>query len=229
MSYRRAGYAVEGYPYNAPSRGARFHPRRWGFKTKIAVAVGMVGIIIAIIVGAVLGTRANQYPAYSKLNYTIKDICEWSLRGLFASFGLTPMSQIRESRSFRTLITSQDMIPAWALSSEIFLRPSLAVTTDHRSYVDAAGSSESELNLTYASSTSAILRVDTSETNATTGRKSARITSKNQYNDGLFIFDLTHAPFGCATWPAIWLSGPTATWPEDGCVHICRIRHFLTV
>ena len=65
-------------------------------------------------------------------------------------------------------------------------------------YVDQPGSEQ--LNLTHASSVSAALKVDTSETDASTGRKSVRITSKNTYNDGLFIFDITHAPFGCGTW-----------------------------
>ncbi|MCJ1392920.1 hypothetical protein MMC18_005792 [Xylographa bjoerkii] len=80
-------------------------------------------------------------------------------------------------------------------------------------YVDADGSAE--MNLTYATSTSAVLRVDTSETNAVTGRKSVRIESKNQYNDGLFIFDILHTPYGCGTWPALWLTDP-ANWPNHG-------------
>ena len=71
------------------------------------------------------------------------------------------------------------------------------------------------MNLTYASSTSAVLRVDTSETDASTGRKSVRIESKNQYNDGLFIFDILHTPYGCGTWPAVWLADPSS-WPIHG-------------
>ncbi|EXJ82567.1 endo-1,3(4)-beta-glucanase [Capronia epimyces CBS 606.96] len=80
-------------------------------------------------------------------------------------------------------------------------------------YVDAAGSVD--LNLTYATSTSAVLRVDLSDTDTTTGRKSARITSKATYNDGLFIFDVLHSPYGCSTWPALWLSDPS-NWPTNG-------------
>ncbi|MCJ1246803.1 hypothetical protein MMC30_004012 [Trapelia coarctata] len=80
-------------------------------------------------------------------------------------------------------------------------------------YVDQAGSTQ--MNLTYASATSAVLRVDTSETAATTGRKSVRIESKNQYNSGLFIFDILHAAFGCGTWPSVWLTDP-ANWPAHG-------------
>ena len=81
------------------------------------------------------------------------------------------------------------------------------------SYVDQPGSEA--LNLTFASSTSAILRVDTSDTDASTGRKSVRIESKNQYNYGLFVFDILHTPFGCGTWPALWLTDQ-ANWPDHG-------------
>lgn len=64
------------------------------------------------------------------------------------------------------------------------------------------------------------MRVDTSVTsdsdpNASTGRFSVRITSKTQYTDGLFIFDVVHTPYGCGTWPALWLSDPS-NWPENG-------------
>jgi hypothetical protein len=71
------------------------------------------------------------------------------------------------------------------------------------------------MNLTYTTSSTAVLRVDTSETNATTGRKSARVTSKNTYNNGLFIFDVIHSPYGCGTWSSLWLTDP-ANWPENG-------------
>jgi hypothetical protein len=80
------------------------------------------------------------------------------------------------------------------------------------------------LNLTYAGSSSAVLRVDTSVTNtsdpnASTGRFSVRITSKTQYTDGLFIFDVIHTPIGCGTWPALWMSDPS-NWPANGEVDI---------
>jgi hypothetical protein len=80
-------------------------------------------------------------------------------------------------------------------------------------YVDSDFSSQ--LNLTYASTTSAILKVDTSQSSAPTGRYSVRITSKNTYNNGLFIFDILHTPYGCGTWPALWLTDPS-NWPTNG-------------
>lgn len=80
------------------------------------------------------------------------------------------------------------------------------------------------LNLTYASSSSAVLRVDTSvgpssSPDASTGRFSVRATSKTQYNAGstagLFLFDVKHTPYGCGTWPALWLADPS-NWPDNG-------------
>ncbi|KAI9740573.1 MAG: hypothetical protein M1834_005154 [Cirrosporium novae-zelandiae] len=70
-------------------------------------------------------------------------------------------------------------------------------------------------NVTYATSSSAILRVDNSSDDSSTGRHSARIHSKKQYDSGLFIFDVAHTPYGCATWPALWLSD-TIHWPTNG-------------
>lgn len=65
-------------------------------------------------------------------------------------------------------------------------------------------------NLTTATSTSAVVRVDTSvgpssSPDASTGRFSVRLESKVQYNNGLFLFDIKHTPYGCGTWPALWL------------------------
>lgn len=82
------------------------------------------------------------------------------------------------------------------------------------SYADESASKA--LNLTYASESSAILRVDMRDNiDTTTGRISARVQSKNTYDNGLFIFDVKHSPYGCATWPALWLTNQDS-WPLDG-------------
>ncbi|KAJ3474865.1 hypothetical protein NLG97_g9660 [Lecanicillium saksenae] len=75
-------------------------------------------------------------------------------------------------------------------------------------------------NLTYATKDSAVLRVDDvsgpgSERDASTGRLSVRVESKKTYDKGLFIFDVKHTPYGCATWPALWLVD-SANWPQHG-------------
>jgi hypothetical protein len=66
-------------------------------------------------------------------------------------------------------------------------------------------------NLTYATESTAVVKVDTtvgpdSEPNASTGRFSVRLESKAQYGPGLFLFDVKHTPYGCGTWPALWLT-----------------------
>ncbi|KAL7903394.1 glycoside hydrolase family 16 protein [Trichoderma sp. SZMC 28014] len=81
-----------------------------------------------------------------------------------------------------------------------------------------------QLNLTFASQDAAVLKVDTSVgpnsvPNASTGRFSVRVESKNTYNDGLFIFDVRHTPTGCGSWPALWLTDPS-NWPKNGEIDI---------
>ncbi|KAI9924860.1 hypothetical protein ASPWEDRAFT_740224 [Aspergillus wentii DTO 134E9] len=84
-------------------------------------------------------------------------------------------------------------------------------------YVDR--SVAENLNLTYATDESVILKVDTSEKKALTGRRSVRIESKNHYDTGLFIFDILHTPYGCGTWPALWLTDGY-NWPANGEIDI---------
>lgn len=76
-----------------------------------------------------------------------------------------------------------------------------------------------ELNLTYASESSAVLRVDALTPNALAGRNSVRIESRATYDTGLFIFDIIHTPYGCGTWPALWLTDGY-NWPTNGEIDI---------
>lgn len=84
-------------------------------------------------------------------------------------------------------------------------------------YVPQATANSTQFNLTTATDTSAVMKVDTSDGvyDTATGRYSVRITSKKQYNSGLFVFDILHSPYGCGTWPAVWLSDPS-NWPQNG-------------
>lgn len=75
------------------------------------------------------------------------------------------------------------------------------------------------LNLTHASENSAILRVDSFTPNAFGGRNSVRIESKTGYDTGLFVFDIIHTPYGCGTWPALWLTDGY-NWPANGEIDI---------
>ncbi|EME47622.1 glycoside hydrolase family 16 protein [Dothistroma septosporum NZE10] len=160
--------------------GSKWNPRHWS-KVAILCAIGAaVLLIVGVIIGAVLGSRANAYPNYSALSYTLADT--YSGTDFFDNFDY---------------FTGYDP------------------TSGFVHYVPNATADSSQYNLTYASSDTAILRVDTSETNADTGRYSVRITSKKQYNSGLFVFDIVNTPYGCATWPALWLSDPN-NWPAHG-------------
>ncbi|KAF7539837.1 hypothetical protein G7Z17_g12340 [Cylindrodendrum hubeiense] len=88
------------------------------------------------------------------------------------------------------------------------------------------------LNLTYASNDSAVLRVDTSvgpgdSPDASTGRFSVRVESKNTYENGLFVFDVKHTPYGCGTWPALWLTD-RSNWPDNGEIDVMEATNNAT-
>lgn len=54
-----------GYPW--------YNPRGWSLRTKLIAGVAVVVVIVAVIVGAVEGTKANRYPDYSRLDYQLVD------------------------------------------------------------------------------------------------------------------------------------------------------------
>ncbi|KAJ5677597.1 uncharacterized protein N7477_003230 [Penicillium maclennaniae] len=141
-------------------------PRGWSLTKKLAAAVGAVVVIVAVIVGAVLGVRANRYPNYTKLDYSLVDT--YSGSDFFNNF------------YYATSDPSGGFVQ----------------------YIDRAASEW--LNLTYATDTSAVLKVDTTYSGSdevANGRQSVRITSNNTYADGLFVFDILHTPLRL-NWPA---------------------------
>ncbi|OOQ87823.1 putative glycosidase C21B10.07 [Penicillium brasilianum] len=163
---------------NAVMERQWYNPLGWSGRKKLIVAGCVVVVIVAVIVGAVEGVKANAYPNYSQLNYTLVDTFSGS--SFFDNF---------------EYYTSTDPTNGWV------------------QYVDSQ--TASMMNLTYASDSTAVIKVDTDTQNQTSGRKSVRITSTNTYDNGLFIFDVVHTPYGCATWPALWLTDPS-NWPEHG-------------
>ncbi|KAH8652512.1 concanavalin A-like lectin/glucanase domain-containing protein [Xylariales sp. PMI_506] len=169
--------------YSDPDNAPWWDCRYWRKRTW---AILVFVVVVAIIAGAVAGVevaKANRYPDYTYLNYTLSDT--YSGTDFFDQF---------------------DYFTGYDPSS---------------GFVHYVPQEEAEsLNLTYASSSSAVLRVDTSVGNtsnpdASTGRFSVRVTSKTQYDSGLFIFDVKHTPYGCGTWPALWLTDPS-NWPANG-------------
>ncbi|KAK3939545.1 putative glycosidase [Diplogelasinospora grovesii] len=151
-----------------------------------AVVVGLIiAIIVAIVVAVVVtnNQKANRYPDYSKLNYTLADT--YSGTTFFDKFDY-----------FNTYDPAGGFVH----------------------YVDS--SYAATYNLTYATSDTAVVKVDTtvgpsSTPDASTGRFSVRLESKTQYSQGLFVFDVKHTPYGCGTWPALWLTDPN-NWPANG-------------
>jgi hypothetical protein len=174
----------------------RWNPKTWTKKTQIIVGVtaAAIVIIVAVVAGAVLGTRRSTYPDYSQLTYSLQDT--YSGTGFFDDFNF-----------FNAADPANGFV--------------------HYQLQDAA--IQPAHNLTYASSSSAILRVDTTsdEYDTDTGRWSVRVSSKKQYDSGLFIFDILHSPYGCATWPALWLSDDN-NWPTNG-KPVCLPQHLFSL
>ncbi|KIJ25746.1 glycoside hydrolase family 16 protein, partial [Sphaerobolus stellatus SS14] len=70
----------------------------------------------------------------------------------------------------------------------------------------------------------AIMRMDNTSFLQDNGfRDSVRISSQKTYNSGLFILDLTHAPWGCSVWPAFWTVG--GNWPNNGEIDVFEGVH----
>ena len=64
------------YSQSMTNKGSRWNPKSWSRKTIILAVVGAIIVLIAIIVGAVEGVKANRYPDYFPINYQLQDTCK---------------------------------------------------------------------------------------------------------------------------------------------------------
>lgn len=192
-------------PYNSEvaASPSRFHPRSWNWKIWTGIAIAAVVVFVAAIVGGVLGARANAYPNYSKIDYKLQDT--YAADDFFSKF---------------TYFTGYDPTHGF-----VHYVDSPTAMAENLTLVSNTTSSTASTSL--STSGTAILRVDTSDTNATTGRRSVRITSKATYDTGLFIFDIVHSPYGCATWPALWLTD-VSNWPQNGEIDVVEAVNAAT-
>ncbi|KAJ5256534.1 hypothetical protein N7478_012638 [Penicillium angulare] len=152
--------------------------RDWSLCKIWTTGLGIIVIVVVIIVGTIMGVRANRYPNYQPLPYELVEVYEGA--GFFDQFDY---------------FTDPDPTEGSVL------------------YVDKH--TAQALNLTYATETSAILRVDSVTPKPVGNRSSVRIESKSKYDTGLFLFDIIHTPYGCGSWPALWLTDGY-NWPTNG-------------
>lgn len=75
--------SVDAIEYDKPiatQRGSKWNPRNWSLWTWLIAILVVVCALVAIIVGAVVGSRdsGSSYPDYSRLTYAIKDTCTYT-------------------------------------------------------------------------------------------------------------------------------------------------------
>lgn len=75
-------------------------------------------------------------------------------------------------------------------------------------------------NLTGIANGKYFMRVDTTPVQSE-GRRSIRLESKQTFQDGVYVLNVSHVPTGCAAWPAFWtLTENEAAWPKGGEIDI---------
>lgn len=165
----------------------------------IIVGVAATIIIIIIIVGAAVGgteAKNNAYPNYTALSYSLADTCNFRDT-------LTPSSTNTFPDQGTNFYSNWDYWDTYD--------PALGFVH----YDNAQDAATNKLTGYNALTKTTFLRIDNTEENASTGRHSARVSTRTTYDSGLFIFDIVHTPYGCASWPAVWLTNQYA-WPNDG-------------
>ncbi|GAB1314928.1 hypothetical protein MFIFM68171_05138 [Madurella fahalii] len=184
-------YEVD-YRSSSPSR---WNPRYWSRRAWLIVATAII-LIVVIAVGAVVGVNATRNQGSNGSNR-------------YPNYSRLNYTLV-DTYSGTSFFDKFDYFHTWDPAGGFvhYVDPDYAAT----------------YNLTYATSSTALIRVDTSVgpssvPDASTGRFSVRLESKAQYGPGLFLFDVKHTPYGCGTWPALWLTDPN-NWPVNGEIDI---------
>ncbi|PFH60752.1 hypothetical protein XA68_10460 [Ophiocordyceps unilateralis] len=172
-------------------------PRCWR-KRIWAVVIGGLIIVLAIVIAVAVALSGHgAYPDYKPVAYALRDTYE----------GETFFDQFNYFTGYDPGLTVGPICVAAKGFVHYVPQPQAQQLTSHQ-------------NLTYASSNTAVVKVDTSvgpgsKPDASTGRFAVRLESKKTYGGGLFIFDVKHTPHACGAWPALWLTDPSH-WPDHG-------------
>lgn len=81
------------------------------------------------------------------------------------------------------------------------------------------------LKLTEAFDTHAILRSGPKSETQQYKRTGVKIGTKRSFTYYLMIVELTHVPWGCGVWPAVWTRAPRSKWPDGGELDIVEYVH----
>lgn len=184
---------------HASSKMPWWNPRYWRKSIWAGVILSFAVVLIIIIAVSVMKVKENRYPDYSPLSYSLADTCKFTSHS-------------------PTTSTNNNSDGGENFFDQFNYFTGYDPTQGFVHYVPREQAQS--LNLTSATADSAFLRVDTSvgpgdKPDASTGRFSVRVESKKTYDSGLFIFDIKHTPYGCGTWPALWLTD-SSNWPENG-------------
>lgn len=149
---------------------------------------------------------------------------------LSLTFLLILVLPLQRTLATYTLLADYTLTPAHFFSSFSFFT-SPDPTGGPTTYVDFPGAASAHL-IGWTSTVSSSLSTNSTETAYDTTRPSTlllrtlpplstRLTSHATYTPGtLLIASINHLPTGCGVWPALWLLGSSAPWPDAGEVDI---------
>lgn len=56
---------------------SKWNPRSWTPMVRIIVGIVAAVLVVAVVIAGVLGAKANAYPSYSRIEYTLSDTCKF--------------------------------------------------------------------------------------------------------------------------------------------------------